>query len=145
MIDQEFDARGIAVACVETRGMEDRGAGILLSEAKEGRERESIVATELLEFGENEASVSIELHRLTFDTRNKLQVFRRTTTFKLGRLAAGGRVIDAGLRERLEREVGERSRHLDGRLRRGGVGGHQALFRCTNGGAELGFLTARFF
>ena len=104
--------------------MEDRGAGVLLSEAKEGRERESIVATELLEFRENEASVSIEFHRLSFDARNKLQVFRRPTTFKLGRLAAGGCVIDAGLRERLEWEVGERSWYHYGRLRRGGVGGH---------------------
>ena len=76
LIDQEFDARGIAVTRVETCGMEDGGAGILLPKAKEGRERESIVATELLEFWKDEPSVPVELHRLAFNARDKLKVFR---------------------------------------------------------------------
>ena len=56
--------------------MEYRGAGILLPKAKEGRERESIVATELLEFWKDEPSVPVELHRLAFNARDKLKVFR---------------------------------------------------------------------
>ena len=104
--------------------MEHRGASVLLVKAKEGGERERIEATELLEFRKDEAGVPIEFDRLAFDARNKLQVFRGTPTFELGWLTARHAIVDAGLRERLEREMGERSWHRDGYLLRDGVGSH---------------------
>jgi hypothetical protein len=76
MDDEEFDARGITVAGVETRGMEHRGAGVLLAETKVGRESERIEPTQLLEIGKLEAGVTVELHALSFDRRRELKVFR---------------------------------------------------------------------
>ena len=106
VIDQKFDARGIAITGVETSGVEHRGAGVLLAETKEGRERERIEAAELLEFRKDEAGITIEFHRLAFDAGNKLKVFGGAPTLELGRLAACNTVVDAGLRERFEREMG---------------------------------------
>jgi hypothetical protein len=86
--------------------MEHRGAGVLLAESQVGRKRERIEAAELLELGKLEAGITVEFHALSFDSGRELKVFRRTTSLEDGRLASGDEIVDAGLGESLEREVG---------------------------------------
>ena len=75
VVDQEFDAGGIAVAGVETRRVEDRRAGVLFAKAEVSREREGIEPSKLLELRQDEAGVPVELHRLAFDAGDELKVF----------------------------------------------------------------------
>ena len=73
--DQQFDARGVTVARVEAGAMQHRGAGVLLAEADEGRERQRVEAPQLLEFRKLETGVAVELHGLTYYAWRELQVF----------------------------------------------------------------------
>ena len=145
MVDEQLDAGGVTVAGVEARGVQDRRAGVLLTEAEERRERERVEAADLSEVGQDEAGITVELDRLALHAGHQLEILGRTATLELGGLAAGDGVIDPALRERLERQVHHRRRYRHGGGRgfgrrdggQGSLGGRHRVAQATLLGAFL--------